>query len=136
MSQNLTLEVVTPKQVILETEAEYVTIPGELGELGILPSHIPLLTNLQSGVLSYKNSGTEKKVAVHFGYAEVCQDKITILASEAELAEEIDVEGAKSDQQKAEAELAEVLKDPEKIDLANDLQQQIKIAVSRQNAAS
>ena len=136
MSQNLTLEVVTPKQVILETEAEYVTIPGEMGELGILPSHIPLLTNLQSGVLSYKNSGTEKKVAVHFGYAEVCQDKITILASEAELAEQIDVEGAKSDQQKAEAELAEVLKDPEKIDLANDLQQQIKIAVSRQNAAS
>jgi F-type H+-transporting ATPase subunit epsilon len=61
MSQNLTLEVVTPSKVILETEAEYVTIPGELGELGILPSHIPLLTNLQSGVLSYKKSGVEKK---------------------------------------------------------------------------
>ncbi len=136
MSQNLTLEVVTPKQIILETEAEYVTIPGEMGELGILPSHIPLLTNLQSGVLSYKNSGVEKKIAVHFGYAEVCQDKITILANQAELAENIDLEGAKSDQEKAEAELAEVLKDSDKIDLANDLQQQIKIAVSRQNAAS
>ncbi|MCG8338718.1 MAG: ATP synthase F1 subunit epsilon [Proteobacteria bacterium] len=120
----------------METEAEYVTIPGEMGELGILPSHIPLLTNLQSGVLSYKNSGVEKKIAVHFGYAEVCQDKITILANQAELAENIDLEGAKSDQEKAEAELAEVLKDSDKIDLANDLQQQIKIAVSRQNAAS
>ena len=136
MSQNLTLEVVTPSKVILETEAEYVTIPGELGELGILPSHIPLLTNLQSGVLSYKKSGVEKKIAVHFGYAEVCQDKITILANSAELAEKIDAAVAKSDQNKAEAELAEVFKDPERISQAAELQQQIQIAITRQNACA
>ncbi len=111
------------------------TIPSELGELGILPGHIPLLTNLSSGVLSYKNSSEEKKVAVHFGYAEVCQDKITILASTAELAEEIDVEGAKTDQQKAESELAEVYKSTDKLDQALELQQQIQMAVTRQNAA-
>ncbi len=134
MSQNLTLEVVTPSSILLETEAEYVTIPGEIGELGILPGHIPLLTNLQSGVLSYKNNSVEKKIAVHFGYAEVCQDKITILASEAELAEKINVENAKSDQEKAEAELAEVLKDSDKIAQAKELQQKIQIAIARQTA--
>ncbi len=134
MSQNLTLEVVTPASVILETEAEYITIPGEIGELGILPGHIPLLTNLQSGVLSYKNNSVEKRIAVHFGYAEVCQDKITILANSAELAEDIDAESAKSDQQKAESELAEALKDSEKQALASELQEQIQMAVTRQNA--
>lgn len=133
MSQNLTLEIVTPQSVVLETEAEYVTIPGEMGEIGILPSHIPLLTNLQSGVLSYKSSGAEKKIAVHFGYAEVCHDKVTVLADAAELPEEINVEQAKSDQQKAEAELAEIFKDPDKVTLANEIQQQIKIFITRQN---
>jgi F-type H+-transporting ATPase subunit epsilon len=134
MSNNLTLEIVTPKSTLLSTEVEYVTIPGEIGELGVLPGHIPLLTNLRSGVLSYKSSSEEKKVAVHFGYAEVCQDKITILANGAELAEEISAESARTDQQKAESELVEALKDAGKLALALDLQQQIQIAITRQDA--
>jgi F-type H+-transporting ATPase subunit epsilon len=135
MSQKLTLEVVTPKRVMLNTEAEYVTIPGQLGELGILPGHIPLVTNLQTGVLSYKNNNVQKKIAVHFGYAEICQDKITILANSAETAEEIKLEAVKADLLKAESELAEMQKDSDKMTLAADLQQQIRMAVTRQNAA-
>ena len=134
MSNNLTLEIVTPARKILDAEADYVTVPGEWGELGILPGHIPLVTNLQSGVLSYKNGSEEKKLAVHYGYAEVCKDRITILADSADLAEEIDLEAAKAEQQQAETELAEALKDSEKIGLAQELQKQIQIAVTRQNA--
>ena len=134
MSQNLTLEIVTPQSILLSKEVDYVTIPGELGELGILPGHIPLLTNLSSGVLSYKSSSEEKKVAVHFGYAEICQDKITVLASSAELAEKINAEKAKVDQQKAESELLEALKKTDTLALATELQNQIKIAVTRQEA--
>lgn len=133
MSQKLTLEVVTPKRVMLSTEAEYVTIPGQLGELGILPGHIPLVTNLETGVLSYKKDSVQKKIAVHFGYAEVCQDKITILANSAEMAEEIKPEAVKAELQKAEAELAEVQKDSDKLALANELQQRIRMANTRQN---
>lgn len=136
MSKNLNIEVVTPQRTLLEAEADYVTIPGELGELGILPGHIPLLTNLNSGVLSYKSSSGEKKLAVHFGYAEVCQDKITILANEAEFADEINLEEVKTDIQKAEAELAEALKDSEKLSLAHELQRKIQIAETRLNTAS
>lgn len=135
MSENLTLEIVTPERRLLEAKAEYVTIPGVWGELGILPGHIPLVTNLQTGVLSYKSSNGDKKVAVHFGYAEICKDKITVLANSAELAEEIDIASSEKDQQKAEAELAEVLKDSDKLALAQELQMQIQMAVTRQNAA-
>ncbi len=136
MSNNLTLEIVTPQRTLLSEEVDYVTIPGELGELGILPGHVSLLTNLNSGVLSYKNSSKEKKIAVHFGYAEVCHDKITVLANIAELAEDIDPVAAKADQQKAESELMEALKDSDKLALAMDLQQQIQISVTRQNTAA
>ena len=133
MSTNLTLEIVTPQRKLLETEADYVTIPGGMGELGIFPGHIPLVTNLQSGVLSYKSNSESKKLAIHFGYAEICKDKITILANAAELAEEIDLEGSKSGQKNAEAELAEALKDSEKMSLAQELQEKIQMEVTRQN---
>lgn len=133
MNTNLKLELVTPQRVLLETDADYVTIPGEVGELGILPGHIPLLTNLQSGVLSYTSGGNEKKLAVHYGYAEICKDKITVLANLAELSEEIDVERSKAAQKSAEDELAKVITEVDKIDLVESLQQKIKRAITRQN---
>ena len=135
MDQNLTLEVVTPQRVLLEAKAQYVTIPGELGELGILPGHIPLLSNLKSGVLSYKKGSDEKKVAIHFGYVEVCGDKITILAQTAELAEEIDTGRSKEAEKKAEEELAQALKEVDRLEQVKELQRKIQKSVTRQNAA-
>ncbi len=133
MNQNLSVEIVTPQRVLIEAEADYVTIPGELGELGVLPGHIPLLTNLQSGVLVYKSGSSEKKLAIHKGYAEVCNDKITILAKTAELAEEIDLERAKSAQQKAEQDLDLAMKETDQLELVSELQQKISRSIARQN---
>ncbi|MBT3227332.1 MAG: F0F1 ATP synthase subunit epsilon [Deltaproteobacteria bacterium] len=132
----LNLEIVTPQRILLATEAEYVTIPGEIGELGILPGHIPLLTNLQSGILSYKSGGTEEMVAVHSGYAEICRDKITILAKIAELKDDIDLERSKTALQAAEKELEEALKDVDQLEKAGELQQKIKRALTRQQVVA
>lgn len=129
---SLHLEIVTPKRILLSVEADYVTIPGELGELGILPGHIPLLTNLQSGILSYKKGNSEEKLAVHYGYAEVCMDKITILAKLAELKEDIDPELSRSSLQAAEKELEEALKAVDQLDRIAELQQIIKQEETRQ----
>lgn len=136
MNGNLNLEIVTPERVLLETEADYVTIPGIIGELGILPGHIPLLTNLQSGILRYKKGSEENIVAVHYGYAEICQDKITILAKLAEFSDEIDIERAKAAKQTAETELEQVMKDVEKTDQIDELQQKINRSITRQNVVS
>jgi len=133
MSANLTLEIVTPQRKLLEVEADYVTLPGGMGELGILPGHIPIVTTLQSGVLSYKSSNDVKKMAVHYGYAEVCKDKITILANAAELSSEIKLEASKAAQKKAEEELADALKDTDKASLVQELQEKIKMEVTRQS---
>ena len=135
MAQNLTLEIVTPEKTLLETEAEYVTIPGVIGELGILPGHIPLVTGLQSGVLSFRNGSTEKKLAVHFGFAEINQDKISVLANAAELAEDIDVERSKASQVKTEAELKEIVFDVNSLERVEVLQQKLSKTATRLIAA-
>lgn len=135
MSQNLNLEIVTPQRVLLGTEADYVTIPGSAGELGILPGHIPLLTTLFSGVLYLEKNGTHRKIAVHNGYAEIRQNNITVLADAAELSEEIDVQRSIAAQQKAEEELKLVIYDLGKSDLISELQNKIKRCITRQQAA-
>ena len=55
-------------------------IPGKNGELGILPGHAPLITELQIGEISYRTGATTHYLAVAWGFAEVLPDKVTILA--------------------------------------------------------
>jgi len=131
---NLNLEIVTPQKVMLQTEADYVTLPGVLGELGILPGHIPLLSRLQSGVLSYRTGSNLTKIAVHYGYAEVCRDRITVLADVAELPAEIDLERAKTAQQSIERELEQALKATDQLNRVETLKQDLQKSLTRQAA--
>lgn len=99
------LEVVTPERLLLSEEVEEVVVPGELGQLGILPGHHPLLAALGIGELVYRKQGREHSVFVAGGFIEVLMDRVTILAGEAELPSEIDLEGAKGQKEEAESEL-------------------------------
>ena len=102
MANQLSLEVVTPHRTVLVEDVESVTLPGIEGELGILPEHIPLLTTLDSGIMSYKSSsGKTQAIAVHWGYAQVEGNSVRVLAELAETADEIDIERAKDAEKKA-----------------------------------
>ena len=102
MSDQLNLEVVTPHRTVLVEDVESVTLPGIEGELGILPEHIPLLTTLDTGIMSYKSSsGKTQAIAVHWGYAQVEGNSVRVLAELAETADEIDIERAKGAEKKA-----------------------------------
>jgi len=102
MSEQLNLEVVTPNRTVLVEDVESVTLPGIEGELGILPEHIPLLTTLDTGIMSYKSSsGKTQAIAVHWGYAQVEGNSVRVLAELAETADEIDIERAKDAEKKA-----------------------------------
>ena len=102
MSDQLNLEVVTPHRTVLVEDVDSVTLPGIEGELGILPEHIPLLTTLDTGIMSYKNSsGKTQAIAVHWGYAQVEGNSVRVLAELAETADEIDIERAKDAEKKA-----------------------------------
>jgi F-type H+-transporting ATPase subunit epsilon len=85
-----------------------VTIPGLEGELGVLPGHAPLITELGIGELSYRKSASSEPVplAVIQGFAEVLPDRVTILAETAERAAEIDLARAEAAKARAEERLA------------------------------
>ena len=102
MADKLNLEVVTPFRTVLNEDVDSVTLPGIEGELGILPEHVPLLTILDTGIMSYVNgSGNTQAIAVHWGYAQVDGNNVRVLAELAETADEIDLPRAQEAEKKA-----------------------------------
>ena len=90
----------------MNEDVDSVTLPGIEGEMGILPEHVPLLTTLDAGIMSYVNgNGKTQAIAVHWGYAQVDGNNVRVLAELAETAHEIDLSRA----QKAEKTAKELL---------------------------
>jgi F-type H+-transporting ATPase subunit epsilon len=105
MANTFQLEIVTPVKLMVRDAAEEAQIPGLSGYLGILPGHAPLITELAVGVITYKASGVTYTLSVAWGFMEVLQDKVTILAETAERPHEIDVERAQKAKGRAEQRL-------------------------------
>ncbi len=114
---SLRLEIVTPDQIVLSTDVDYVGAPGVDGEFGVLAGHIPLLTALSIGTLVYRTGNKDNYVFVAGGFFEVADNKISILAQAAELAENIDVERAEKAKARAEERLQQA-KQQDGIDVA------------------
>jgi len=104
LPDSIQLIVVTPERQLLRESVVEVTMPGLDGQLGILPGHAPLMTELGIGELAYRTSTSSQPVvlAVISGFAEVLPDRVTVLAETAERAEEIDL--ARAEEAKARAE--------------------------------
>jgi len=103
---HLALEIVTPERSVLHEKVDEVEIPGSDGYFGVLPGHAPLLASLQVGQLWYRKGGETSYLSVAFGFAEVLPDRVTVLARLCERAEEIDIDRAQRERQRAEEELA------------------------------
>tara|TARA_B100000767_G_scaffold178393_1_gene166663 strand:+ start:973 stop:1362 length:390 start_codon:yes stop_codon:yes gene_type:complete len=80
MSENFTVEIITPENSILKLEANEVTIPSYEGQMGILKDHISLITFLRPGLISIKND-EEKKYYVEEGTVEFSNNNLLILTS-------------------------------------------------------
>ncbi len=120
------LEIVTPDRKIAEGEVDEVSIPGREGYLGVLPGHAPLITELQSGPLEYRQNANRHYVAVHWGFAEVLPDRVIVLAEIAERAEDIDVERAENKLKRVEEYLkSHPESDPETAKARDDLRRAI-----------
>jgi F-type H+-transporting ATPase subunit epsilon len=108
LPEAIELIVVTPERQLLREAVVEVTIPGLDGELGILPGHAPLITELGIGELRYRTATSSQPIllAVLRGFAEVLSDRVTLLAETAERAEEIDLARAEAARARAETRLA------------------------------
>lgn len=121
-----TLSLVTPdKKLVAGKEVEFVSLPGHLGELQILPGHAPLLTTLGAGLVTFKAKGETQiqKAAVGWGYCEVNSDGVIVLAESARMADEIDAKAVGAELKDRESEMInKSLDDKEWQKVNNDVQ--------------
>jgi len=96
MAEAFQLEVATPERLIVEERVTEAQVPARNGYLGVLAGHAPLVSELQSGVLSYVTDGRTRYLAIHRGFVEVLPDHVRVLADIGERAEEIDVTRAQA----------------------------------------
>lgn len=107
MAEKIFLEIVTPEKKVVSETVDIVVAPGEMGEFGVLPGHIPFLCKLRVGELRYRQGSAQQHIAIMGGYAEVLNNQVTILATAAEAATDIDVIRARAARERAERRLAE-----------------------------
>jgi F-type H+-transporting ATPase subunit epsilon len=79
----LTLEIVTPEGRVYSDTVDTVVLPTSTGEIGILPGHVPLLTELAAGELRVMRGGAVESIACGSGFAEIDGDKVSVLAEQA-----------------------------------------------------
>lgn len=111
----LQLDVITPERRLLSEQVDAATVPGLGGELGILPGHTPLISQLRAGVLSYTRGGETRRLLVSGGFVEVNEDRVSVLADIAEFPEEIDGARARLERDEAERRLASFTGPPEEL---------------------
>lgn len=103
----LTLEIVTPEARVYSDTIETVVIPTVEGEVGILPGHIPLLTQIAHGELRVTKNGRTEWLAVGGGFAQVEGDRVSVLAEHAINEEKIDEHAVEAALQSAQQKLKE-----------------------------
>ena len=105
MAEKLKLDVVTPYGLVFSEEVDEIIATGSEGEFGVLPDHVPFLTTLKIGVLTFRKGSETGYIFVNSGYAEVGPDSVTLLADSAERSDEIDIERAKEAMKRAQERL-------------------------------
>jgi F-type H+-transporting ATPase subunit epsilon len=101
----LSLEIVTPDARVYSDTIDGVVIPTVEGEVGILPGHIPLLTQVQHGELRVTKGSETVLLAVSGGFAEIEDDRVHVLAEHAITEEKIDEKAVEAAMKRAEEEL-------------------------------
>lgn len=101
----LFLEVITPEKILVSKEVDIVVAPGIMGEFGVLEGHAPFLSGIVPGELRFRAGDKTEYCAVMYGFAEVSNNRVSILVDAAERSEDIDVERAQKALERAQNRL-------------------------------
>ena len=111
MNKELSIEILTPSGRYLKTVADFLSVKGGKGMIGILPNHAPLITTIEVSKLTIRKNGKESIYAVSEGLMHIKEgSNITISVNSIEASDEIDIDRALKAKQRAE----ENMLDPEK----------------------
>lgn len=117
MSRKLTLRVITPDHIVLDTQADSVRVPAVDGSMGFLPRHANLVAALEVGLLSWREGGKEQSLFLSGGFVEVRQDTVRVVSEAGEPPAKIDVERAQAAEKRARERLDQGRESAASIDL-------------------
>ncbi len=115
MANTLKLEIITPEAKTFSDDVEQVTLTGGEGEMGILPQHMPLMTQLVAGEITAIKDGKNIFLAVGDGFVQVTGERVSVLTDMAVRAENIDEAAAEEARKRAEERLAQKLSDEDSV---------------------
>ena len=130
MAEKLRLKIITPDRLVFDGEVSELVAPGQMGEFGVLPGHVPFLSVLFPGRIRFKTEESgETTLIIHGGLADVKDDTVSVLTDQSEDPEEVDVVAAKKDAEIFQRELDE-LQDAEASE-REELDKRLRIARAR-----
>ena len=118
---SLNVRVITPDKVVWDAMAEELVLPSSTGQIGILTDHAPLLTALEIGVMKLKSDSSWTSIVLMEGFAEVEDNKVTILCNGAEEGSSIDLKTAQEELEKVTLLVDEATTKKEKIEATIEL---------------
>ena len=113
MANTIKLEIVTPQATVYSEDVDMVTLPGVEGQMGILPQHVRLMTQLVPGEMIVRKNGQDRFLAVGEGLIEVTGDRVAVVTDMAVATENIDEARAEEARQRAAARLREKISSAE-----------------------
>lgn len=130
MAEKLRLKIITPEKLVFDGEVSELVAPGQMGEFGVLPGHVPFLSVLFPGRLRFKTEESgENTLVIHGGLADVKDDTISILTDQSEDPQEVDAVAARKEAEVFQKELDE-LQDAEASE-REELDRKLRIARAR-----
>ena len=113
MPDTLKFEIVTPDGIVYSEDVQMVTLPAREGQMGVLPHHVPLMTQVVPGEVIARTAGRETFLAIGEGLVHITGDRVALITDMAVAADSIDEAKAEEARQRAAARLREKLSDEE-----------------------
>lgn len=117
MAGKLHFSLVAPERELFSGEVDNVTVPGAEGDFGVYPEHMPVMTAIRPGAITVSNDGTDRKIYILGGFADVTQEGLTVLAEEAVEIADLDPDKLTQDITNAEEDVRDA-KTEEKLEAA------------------
>ena len=131
MADQIQLEIVTPNGRALAETVEEVTAPGVNGEFGVMPGHLPLLTAIRTGLVTYRQGGDTKTCAVGPGFAEAGENKLLILTDDYMVKSSVDPVHVRKEFAEVQAKIEKLLANAE--DQSAEANDQKATLIQREN---
>lgn len=133
MAEKIQFELVSPSKLLVSSAVDMVVVPGTEGDFGALPRHAPVIATVRPGVIDIHDAGkVSNRIFVAGGFAEVNEERITVLAEEAIPVADLTAEQASERLKAAQEALADARTDAEKA----AAEKRVAIAVAMQAAAA